>query len=130
MLWRLTIWSFRDGLPDLSNFYCLPGRAGGSPNGLAIPQNRQPLWPRATQQMNSRPPPTVRWSAITARRSLAFGMCSNRLPLGRDLLSQPIRRVSQTGGSGTIGLDFARAADTITKNPEVRGEKASESNGF
>ncbi len=35
MLWRLTIWSFRDGLPDLSNFYCLPGRAGGSPNGLA-----------------------------------------------------------------------------------------------
>jgi hypothetical protein len=26
--------SFRDGLPDLSNFYCLPGRAGGSPNGL------------------------------------------------------------------------------------------------
>ena len=31
MLWRLTLRSFRDGLPDLSNFYCHPGRAGGSP---------------------------------------------------------------------------------------------------
>ena len=25
----------RNLLPELSNFYCLPGRAGGSPNGLA-----------------------------------------------------------------------------------------------
>ncbi|MGD1082794.1 MAG: hypothetical protein ABR881_31145, partial [Candidatus Sulfotelmatobacter sp.] len=29
--WRLTFGSFRDGLLYLSNFYCLPGRAGGSP---------------------------------------------------------------------------------------------------
>lgn len=29
--WRLTAWSFRDGLPFTSNFYCLPGTAGGSP---------------------------------------------------------------------------------------------------
>ena len=28
--WRLTSGSFRDGLLYLSNFYCLPGRAGGS----------------------------------------------------------------------------------------------------
>ena len=35
MLWRLTLRSFRDGLRYLSNFYCLPGGAGGSPNGLA-----------------------------------------------------------------------------------------------
>jgi 5-methylcytosine-specific restriction enzyme subunit McrC len=35
VLWRLTLRSFRDGLRYLSNFYCLPGRAGGSPNGLA-----------------------------------------------------------------------------------------------
>ena len=34
MLWRLTRGSFLLGLPDLSNFCCLPGRAGGSPNGL------------------------------------------------------------------------------------------------
>ena len=34
MLWRLTFRSFRDGLRYLSNFYCLPGRAGGSPSGL------------------------------------------------------------------------------------------------
>jgi hypothetical protein len=33
--WRLTLRSFRDGLRYLSNFYCLPGRAGGSPNELA-----------------------------------------------------------------------------------------------
>jgi hypothetical protein len=36
VLWRLTLRSFRDGLRYLSNFYCLPGRAGGSPNGLGI----------------------------------------------------------------------------------------------
>src|SRR5689334_8074215 len=29
--WRLTSGSFRDGLRYLSNFYCLPGRAGGLP---------------------------------------------------------------------------------------------------
>src|SRR5260370_25989853 len=29
--WRLTSWSFLDGLPKMSNCYCLPGRAGGSP---------------------------------------------------------------------------------------------------
>src|SRR5215469_16672117 len=29
--WRLTFGSLRDGLRYLSNFYCLPGRAGGSP---------------------------------------------------------------------------------------------------
>lgn len=34
MLWRLTSGSLRDGLLYLSNSYCLPGRAGGSPNGL------------------------------------------------------------------------------------------------
>ena len=33
-LWRLARGSFLLGLPDLSNFCCLPGRAGGSPNGL------------------------------------------------------------------------------------------------
>jgi hypothetical protein len=27
-------WSFRDGLLEMSNFYCLPGRAGGSLIGL------------------------------------------------------------------------------------------------
>src|SRR5271165_756946 len=31
VLWRLTLGSLRDGLLDLSNSYCLPGRAGGSP---------------------------------------------------------------------------------------------------
>ena len=29
--WRLTIGSFVDGLPEMSNCYCHPGRAGGSP---------------------------------------------------------------------------------------------------
>jgi hypothetical protein len=29
--WRLTIWSFLDGLPQMSNFYCHPGRTGGPP---------------------------------------------------------------------------------------------------
>ena len=29
--WRLTIQSFRDGLPQMSNFCCHPGRAGGPP---------------------------------------------------------------------------------------------------
>src|SRR5690348_13128629 len=36
VLWRLTLRSFPDGLPHLSNCYCLPGRAGGSPHGLAV----------------------------------------------------------------------------------------------
>ena len=35
--------SFRDGLPDLSNFYCLPGRAGGSLNRLATGR-RSEFW--------------------------------------------------------------------------------------
>ena len=34
MLWRLTFGSLRDGFRYLSNFYCLPGRAGGSPHEL------------------------------------------------------------------------------------------------
>src|SRR6266567_3548621 len=29
--WRLTSRSFLDGLPQMSNCYCLPGRAGGTP---------------------------------------------------------------------------------------------------
>jgi len=28
--------SGKDALPELSNFYCHPGRAGGSPDGLAL----------------------------------------------------------------------------------------------
>ena len=31
VLWRLTTQSFLDGLPEMSNGYCLPGRAGGLP---------------------------------------------------------------------------------------------------
>ncbi|MFZ1492793.1 MAG: hypothetical protein WAU60_05190, partial [Candidatus Competibacter denitrificans] len=32
--WRLTPWSVLDGLPELSNSYCPPGRAGGFPISL------------------------------------------------------------------------------------------------
>ncbi len=32
--WRLTSRSFLDGLQQMSNYYCLPGRAGGSPSTL------------------------------------------------------------------------------------------------
>src|ERR1035437_8420377 len=28
-------WSFLDGVPEMSNCYCLPGKAGGTPSGLA-----------------------------------------------------------------------------------------------
>jgi NAD(P)-dependent dehydrogenase (short-subunit alcohol dehydrogenase family) len=33
--WRLTTWSFLDGLPKMSNSYCLPGRAGGTPDWIS-----------------------------------------------------------------------------------------------
>ena len=36
------VWSFRDGLPDLSNFYCLPGRAGGSLIWISTGSNDAP----------------------------------------------------------------------------------------
>src|SRR5271166_6018342 len=36
VLWRLTLGSLREGLLDLSNSYCLPGRAGGSPFVLVV----------------------------------------------------------------------------------------------
>ena len=32
--WRLTPTSFTDGLPEMSNFYCLTGIVGGSPFAL------------------------------------------------------------------------------------------------
>jgi hypothetical protein len=32
--WRLTSWSFLDGLPKMSNCYCHPGKAGGTPGWI------------------------------------------------------------------------------------------------
>jgi hypothetical protein len=34
--WRLTSWSFLDGLPEMSNCYCHPGKAGGTPGWIRL----------------------------------------------------------------------------------------------
>src|SRR5208337_2289060 len=65
--WLLTSRSFRDGLRYLSNFYCLPGRAGGSPNEL------EPLSRMYAGEVRKAYPEWILMGGIDVSQLLPFG---------------------------------------------------------
>ena len=85
------------GLPDLSNFFCLPGRAGGSPHGLAAVLLEYRYFTNArcfsssdqfTMMLILRRPPdadagSIAWDSFIMRNRLPSGLTSHGVPEAR-----------------------------------------------